>query len=156
MVIFHWWCCSSKRGKNADSHCGARVGPPIAPAGTRGCLWAVCAPGSGARCGQFSPHGRGAVLPPPDSRDWEETLQPPRFPSSPHPLFTWGPRVPFTLSRRHALAWPLPQMPYILLGHLMMRFYFIIYISAAAHKLLHSGSNGLSFSCHCSLKCALN
>lgn len=58
--------------------------------------------------------------------------------------------------RRHALAWPLPQMPYILLGHLMMRFYFIIYISAAAHKLLHSGSNGLSFSCHCSLKCALN
>lgn len=86
----------------------------------------------------------------------EETLHPPRFPSSPHPLFTWGPRVPFTLSRRHALAWPLPQMPYILLGHLMMRFYFIISISAAAHKLLHSGSNGLSFSCHCSLKCALN
>lgn len=63
---------------------------------------------------------------------------------------------PFTLSTRHALPWSLPQMAYILLGHLMMRFYFITYISAAAHKSLHSGSNGLSFSCHYSLKRALN
>lgn len=32
----------------------------------------------------------------------------------------------------------------------------LIYISSAAHKSLHSGSNGLSFSCYYSLKHVLN
>lgn len=31
----------------------------------------------------------------------------------------------FTLCRRHVLSWFLPQIAYILLGDVMMRFYFI-------------------------------
>lgn len=106
--------------------------------------------------GRLSGHGRGAVLPPPDASRPGGTTATPAL----HQLILSSPprdhKVPFTLSTRHAPAWSLPQMAYVLLGHLMKRFYFIIYISAAAHKSLHSGSNGLSFSCHYSLKRALN
>lgn len=159
MVIFHWWCYLSKRSKT-EVKCKASRRAPHARAsrtpcpGVSGCLWPVAGAGSAARVG---PAGTAvAVLPPPDAswqqRRWEEPPQPPlsfRTSSSPH-------KVPLTSGRRHALSWSLPQMAYILLGHLVMRFYFIIYISSAAHKSLHSGSNGLSFSCYYSLKHVLN